>query len=169
VSRVLHLDSVREITAGQAETIPVNHIAINKATGAVVTALVEGTVYILGILITSELQTVHPELEEGSTIQQTAKSVVNVGLRVQEAEGLKIRIGTQAAGKAIAVKNCEETVTPGVTEATIALANGDFLTMPTQQNSSDARVTIRDDGPFGSTILSVSTTLSLQNLDGSEG
>jgi len=172
LSRVLRLDAMREITAGEAETIPTGYIALNKATGLQVQALVQGTVYILGIPIAAELQTVHPEIEQGSTIQQTAKAVVSVGLRVQDAEGLKVRIGSQASSKGIPVHSCKETITAAVspdTEATVALAAGDFELMPTQQNSSDARVTIRDDGPFGSTILSVSTVLSIQNLDGSEG
>jgi len=172
VSRVLHLDSVREITAGQAEAIPANHIAINKATGVQATQLTQGVVYILGVLVIAEIQTVHPEIEQGSTIQQTAKAIVSIGLRVQDAEGLKVRIGTQASSKGIPVRDCEETVAAAVspaTEATVALASGDFEIMPTQQNSTDARVTIRSEGPFGSTILSVSTVLSIQNLDGSEG
>jgi hypothetical protein len=172
VSRALQLDSVRELTAIEGSTIPSGFVAINKATGAVVTSLTVGATYILGIPIIAELQTIHPELEQGSTIQQTAKAIVNIGLRVQDAEGLKVRIGSQASSKGIPVRDCEETITAAVspaTEATVALASGDFEIMPTQQNSTDARVTVRSEGPFGSTILSVSTVLSIQNLDGSEG
>jgi hypothetical protein len=172
VSRVLRLDCCYESTALEGATIPAGNVAINKATGAQVTALVAGTAYIIGIPITATLQTIHPEIPNNSSIQNTSKALVSAILRVQDSEDLAVRVADQSAGSAIQVPNCNATITPAVapaTEANVALANGDFEVIPTQQNNEDARLTVTDDGLYGSTILGVTSILSIQNLDGSEG
>lgn len=172
LSRALHLDCMSTYTAGAAQTVPEGFVAIAKATGAVSATPTEGAVYIEGVPITAELTTVHPEIPGSGTIQNTIKAVVSANLRVQDAEGLNMRLALQAAAKDQAVRECEEVITPAVapaTEATVALKDGDFEVIPEQANSPDGRITITDNGLFGSTILSISANLSIQPTDGMEG
>jgi hypothetical protein len=172
LSRALHLDCMSTYTAGAAQTVPEGFVAIRKSTGVAATAPTQGAVYIQGVPITAELTTVHPEIPANGTIQNTIKSVVSANIRVQDAEGLNMRLGMQAEAKNQDVRDCEEVITAAVspaTEATVVLANGDFDVIPEQANSTDGRITITDDGLFGSTILSVSTNLSIQPTDGMDG
>ena len=172
LSRALHLDCMSTYTAGAAQTVPEGFVAIAKATGAVSATPTEGDVYIQGVPITAELTTVHPEIPGNGTIQNTIKAVVSANLRVQDSEGLNMRLAWQAEAKKQDVRECEEIITAAVapeTEATVVLAQGDFEVIPEQANSTDGRITIVDDGLFGSTILSVSTNLSIQPTDGMEG
>ena len=174
LTRAIHLDCVTLFTRPHVWSAhpPTGFTAINVETGEIVTDLVEGDSYIQGIPIKAELTTVHPEIPGQGTIQNTIKAVVSAQLRVQNAEGLNVRLAIQAEAKDQDVRDCEETITPAVspaTEATVALKDGDFEVIPEQANSPDGRITITDNGLFGSTILSVSTNLSIQPIDGMEG
>jgi len=172
ISRALHLDCLSEYTAAAEQTIPEGFVAVNKATGATTEEPVEDDVYIQGVPITAELTTIHPEIPGSGTIQNTVKAVVSAQLRVLDAEGLNMRLALQSDDKNQGVRDCEETITPAVApdmEATVVLANGDFDVIPEQANSPDGRITITDNGLFGSTILSISTNLSIQPNDGARG
>lgn len=170
-----NLDCKRQFTATEGQTIPEGQIAVGVRSAEIVTALEAEMEYVTGYPITAQVTTIHPEIQNAGTIQNTIKSVVSADIRVQRSAELFLRLATQEEtddqpvpelAPQIDIKGPEF---PEQTWSDVHLAEGDFHVMPLQANSTDGRVTITDKGIFGSTILSVSTNLSIQPTDGEPG